>query len=90
MWGSEIERERRNRIRLSVYAYAYEYKNHSIVDDGTYDQLSREINPSLKTGKKRLDKFFATEYSPDTGMWIRKHPELKKVEYVYEKYYKSS
>ena len=44
MWGSEVERERRARIKLSVYAYAYEFENDSLVDDGTFDELSRKIN----------------------------------------------
>ena len=74
-----IETERRHRIRLSVFAYAYEYENVSLISDGEYDTLSRMVNPKIKTGHKKLDKFFATEFEPDTGMWIRKHPELDKV-----------
>ena len=24
-----------------------------------------------------MDKFFRTQFQPDTGMWIRTHPEIK-------------
>ena len=84
-----VATERRNRIRLSVFAYAYEFKSESLISDGEYDTLSRMINPKIKTGHKKLDKFFATEFEPDTGMWIRKHPELKKLEalfFLYKKF----
>ena len=74
-----IATERRHRIRLSVFAYAYEFENESLISDGEYDTLSRLIDPKLKTGHKKLDKFFATKFEPDTGMWIREHPELDKV-----------
>ena len=37
-----------------------------------------------------MDKFFRTQFQPDTGMWIRTHPEIKKLEYLYKKYYKTS
>jgi hypothetical protein len=30
----------------------------------------------MKTGHAKLDRFFATEFSPSTGQWIYKHPEL--------------
>ncbi len=78
-----IETERRHRIRLSVFAYAYEFESTSLISDGEYDTLSRMVNPEIKTGHKKLDKFFATEFEPDTGMWIRKHPELDKVRALY-------
>ena len=76
---SIVEVQRRHRIRLSVFAYAYEFENESLISDGEYDRLSQMIDSSIKTGHKKLDKFFATEFESDTGMWIRKHPELEKV-----------
>jgi hypothetical protein len=85
-WGSEVEKERKRRISISLYAYAYEYENDSLVDDATFDELSRQINPNMKTGHDVLDKFFAEEFEPDTGMWIRKHPDLHGVKFLYEAY----
>ena len=83
-----INQEIRNRIRLSIAAYAYEFMNDSIMSDHEYDALSRDINPKEKTGNKMMDKFFENNFKPDTGMWIRIHPEIKKLDYLYKKYYK--
>tara|TARA_B100001287_G_C22216425_1_gene314862 strand:+ start:105 stop:365 length:261 start_codon:yes stop_codon:yes gene_type:complete len=85
-----INQEIRNRIRLSVAAYAYEFVGDSIMSDQEYDELSLKINPKEKTGNDMMDKFFRTQFQPDTGMWIRTHPEIKKLEYLYKKYYKTS
>lgn len=85
-----INQEIRNRIKLSVAAYAYEFKGDSIMSDHEYDELSRKINPNEKTGNDMMDEFFKTQFQPDTGMWIRWHPEIKKLDYLYNKYYKSS
>jgi len=99
-WGSPIEIERRNRIRLTIAAYAYEFESTSIMSDGDYDKLSLQINPSLSTIEnsirdeeqikryKSLDRFFQKEFSPDTGQWIHKHPELDRVAWYYNKHYK--
>lgn len=100
VWGSVIEIERRNRIRLAVAAYAYEFCGDSIMSDGDFDKLALKINPSLPTVEnymwdkvqvaryKRLDEFFRNEFSPDTGQWIHKHPELAKVAEYYFKIFK--
>ena len=85
-----INQEIRNRIKLSVAAYAYEFEGDSIMTDHEYDELSLKINPSEKTGNDVMDKFFKTQFQPDTGMWIRSHPEIKKLEYLYKKYYKNA
>ena len=85
-----INQEIRNRIKLSVAAYAYEFKGDSIMTDHEYDELSLKINPNEKTGNDMMDKFFKTQFQPDTGMWIRSHPEIKKLEYLYKKYYKNA
>jgi hypothetical protein len=37
----------------------------------------------MSTGNKALDRFFKREFEPDTGMWIRKHPELNKLEAMF-------
>ena len=83
-----INQEIRNRIKLSVAAYAYEFKGDSIMTDHEYDELSRKINPKEKTGNDMMDKFFRTQFQPDTGMWIRVHPELGKLDYIYSTYFK--
>ena len=85
-----INQEIRNRIKLSVAAYAYEFLNDSIMSDHDFDQLSLQINPQEETGNKKMDNFFKKHFKPDTGMWIRSHPEIKKLEYLYEKYYKGA
>ena len=87
-WGTKIEQERRNRISLSLAAYSYEFCSHSIMSDGEYDELSRLIDKGVKTGHKKLDNFFSTQFEPDTGMWIHKHPELNKIKVLYDKLYK--
>lgn len=97
---SDIEIERANRIRLSLAAYAYEYESDSIMLDNEFDDLAKKIRPKMSTLEpyhrrtseinriKRLDKFFREEFSTDTGMWIRQHPEITilKKKYHYLKY----
>ena len=84
-----METERRHRIRLSVAAYAYEFENTSIMPDADFDDLAKLIDPQVSTGHAVMDQFFLTEFQPDTGQWIHKHPELDKVKQLYHKVYKS-
>ena len=86
MYSKEIK----NRIKLSVAAYAYEFLGDSIMTDHQYDELSLEINPNEKTGNEKMDNFFKTQFEPCTGMWIRNHPEIKRLDYLYKKYYKTT
>lgn len=79
-----VETERRNRIRLAVFAYAYEYRDVSLISDHEYDAMSRRIDPSIDTGDLEMDGFFLTEFHPDTGVWIRSHPQLKGIQRIYE------
>jgi len=79
-----LEAERRNRIRLSVAAYAYEYHDDSIMSDSAFDSLSLLIDTSVSTGNTKLDNFFKKHFEPDTGLWVRKHPELSGLERVYQ------
>jgi hypothetical protein len=85
----EVNQEIRNRIRLSVAAYAYEYDNNSIMSDAEFDELSKKINPNEATGYVKLDEFFQKEFHPDTGMWIRNHPDINGIKRIYEDFYKS-
>lgn len=72
--------QRRLRIRLSVYAFSYEVKDISLIDDHEYDRLSYLVDTSIDTDNPLLDEFFRKEFSPYTGSWVRKHPELDKLE----------
>ena len=85
-----INQEIKNRIRLSVAAYAYEYKDDPIMSDTEFDELAKKIDVSEKTGNRKLDNFFKKHFAPDTGMWIHKHPERSKLEYIYENYFKKN
>lgn len=82
-----INEEIKNRIRISVAAYAYEYKDDPVMSDAEFDSLSQKINPNEKTGNRKLDNFFKKHFQPDTGMWIRHHPEKNKLDYIYRNYY---
>lgn len=76
------------RIKLSVAAYAYEYLDESIMSDSEFDMMCRQVNLKVDTGNKVCDKFFKKHFDPSTGQWIRKHPEIKKIASLYERYYK--
>lgn len=80
---STIEKERRNRIMVSVYAYAYEYQNTSLISDHEFDRMCFSIDTKIKTGNSKLDNFFMKEFTPSTGMWIRKHPDLAGISRIY-------
>lgn len=83
-----LELEVWRRIKLSIAAYSYEFWDDSIISDAEFDQMSREVNPSVKTGNKKMDKFFKEEFDPSTGSWIHRHPELNKIQRLYETYYR--
>lgn len=82
-WGTDEEVERRNRVRLSVWAYAYELQNDTLASDEAFDKLALLIRPEVSTGNKKLDRFFRTHFDPSTGMWVRKHPDLKGLHRTY-------
>ena len=81
-------KETRNRIKLSIAAYAYEFKNNPIMSDAEFDELALKIDKSVSTTNPRMDEFFATHFQPDTGMWIHQHPELDRLDNLYERYYR--
>ena len=60
------------------------------MSDHEFDELSLKINPKEKTGNDLMDKFFKNHFEPHTGMWIRTHPEINKLDYLYKTYYKKS
>lgn len=86
-WGDPIEREVHRRITIAVAAYAYEIKSTPILSDYSFDKLAQSINPRMGTCHPLLDEFFASKFSPMTGMWIHEHPELPKVAATYRRYY---
>jgi hypothetical protein len=90
MWGSPEETERRNRIKLAVAAYAYEFDNTSIMSDADFDELAKQIDPQVSTGHAVIDQFFRTQFQPDTGQWIHRHPELERVKQLYLRVYKNA
>lgn len=92
MWGNEVEVERRKRIKAAVAAYAYEHKSDSIMSDHAFDDLCKEIDPSIKTGDKVMDKFFRDHFQAHTGQWIWKYPKsrLGGLYNLYEKFYKKT
>lgn len=86
-WGTTNEREIRRRIVLSVATYAYEIADRPIMPDLMWDHMAQSIDPSMGTGHPLIDEFFATHFSPMTGMWIHHHPELSKVKNIFDQYY---
>ena len=81
-------REIRRRIRAAVAAYAYEFENDPIMSDAEFDALCAEIDPDVLTGNHQLDLFFLIEFEPDTGQWVHKHPELRKLKHIYDTHWK--
>lgn len=82
----DIELERRRRIRLTLAAYAYEFENDSIISDAEFDQMCKQVDLTVETG--RLDQWWRDNFHPDTGQWIHDHPELDKVRQVYHRVFK--
>lgn len=78
-----VNPEIRNRIRVSVAAFAYEIENDPIMSDAEFDKLAGQINPDVSTGNDDLDHFFWTFFAPDTGMWVRNHPEIDGLRRIY-------
>lgn len=87
IWGSPIEREVRRRILVSVAAFGYEFRNKSVMLDSHWDEMAQQINPRLGTCHPLIDEFFASKFSPMTGMWIHEHPELDRIGALFDKYY---
>ena len=87
LYSETIDRETRNRIKLAIYAYAYEFMNDSVVSDGEFDEMARNIDLSINTRRPDMDAWFRKEFEPDTGQWVHKHPQLNKIAELYKRYY---
>ncbi len=83
-WGTILELVVRARIQISVAAYAYELRNDPIMSDQIFDWLAVRVSRRLGTCHPIMDEFFATQFSPMTGMWIHNHPELDGIERIYD------
>ncbi len=83
VYTKEACEQRRLRIRASFAAYTYEFKAESVMSDAEFDEICKKIDPSITTGNPVMDNFFKTEFNPDTGMWIRDHPQLDRLEAIY-------
>lgn len=84
---SIVEKETHKRIKLAVAAYAYEFMNTEIMSDGEFDNLAKSVNLSVSTNRPDLDNWFRREFKPHTGLWIHKHPELKRIGEIYDSRY---
>lgn len=83
IYTPEASFQRQLRIRLALAAYAYEFESDAILSDADFDAMSKMVDLNVDTGAPDLDFFFSEEFSPDTGQWIHKHPELDKVGRLY-------
>lgn len=82
---SPAEIEKQKRICVALWAWAYEKHSTSIVSDARFDETCLSIDTKCKTGNRRLDAFFESEFHPDTGQWVHKHPEKDKLEALYQR-----
>lgn len=90
-WGSSKERETRLRILLTLAAYAYEFEpDYVFCSDADYDYGCKMVDCRIETDRPDLDLFFRNEFHADTGQWIRKHPELDKVDAALWRYLKAN
>lgn len=78
-YSDRVSEETRRRIRVSVAAYAYEILGESIMSDGEFDDLCKQIDLSIATRRPDLDEWFRTNFEPHTGMWIHTHPEKSRL-----------
>lgn len=77
-WCKETQR----RCCVAVWAWSYEVYNHSIVDDATFDRVCKEIDLSISTGNKKMDKWFKENFQPHTGQWVHNHPNKKRLDEI--------
>tara|TARA_B110000483_G_C18006265_1_gene469292 strand:- start:90 stop:359 length:270 start_codon:yes stop_codon:yes gene_type:complete len=83
-----ISEEIKRRIKISVAAYAYEIMNDSIMSDAEFDEECQKVDVTITTGNIFMDQWFVKEFDASTGQWIHNHPQLKRLDELYKKYYK--
>lgn len=81
-WGSVVEVERRRRILLSVAAYSYEVLNEPLMSDADFDAECLRVDLSVATGNAEMDSWFRKHFEPCTGMWVRLHPNLARLDQI--------
>ena len=88
---TEVEycKETHRRIRLSVAAYAYEFESDPIMSDGDFDEMCSKVDLSVNTSRPDMDKWFRENFDKSTGQGIHTHPELNRIQQLYEKHYRS-
>jgi len=87
MSSAQKQGVKRDRIRIALFAYAYEIAIDPLIVDGEYDELAKRVakNLHVETGNGELDFWFHENFEAHTGMWVHLHPELDKLEKLYEK-----
>jgi hypothetical protein len=58
------------------------------MSDHEFDDLCKKVDPTVKTGNRKMDNWFKKNFDPSTGQWIHNHPDQNKLRHLYEKYYK--
>lgn len=78
---------KRDRIRVALFAYAYEVRNDPLIPDHEFDALAAKVEKELdkQTDRGALDFWFHDCFVSFTGQWIHEHPELDKIERLYER-----
>jgi len=79
-----VEIERKRRINLALWAFAYEMKSTSLVSDAKFDSEAKLVDLSISTDNSVMDTFFKTHFQNFTGQWIHKHPQLDRIEKIYD------
>lgn len=85
----ETSKEIWRRSMVALAAYTYEIGEVEIMSDETFDRLCSEIDLSITTNRPDLDKWFKKHFSPNTGQWIHKHPDLPRIRnmfYIMKRY----
>lgn len=79
---ASLATEKERRCKVAVWAYAYELENVSLVDDATFDLTCRAIDTAVATDRPDLDVWFKSTFDPSTGLWVHKHPELRRLKTI--------
>ena len=74
-------------VKVAESTMRSEIANAPLFSDNTWDSMAQLINPRMGTYHPLLDEFFATQFSPMTGMWIHDHPELEAIKRTHDRYY---
>jgi hypothetical protein len=76
-------------VRSKMNKISEEIKRRIKVSDEQFDLECKKIDVTITTGNDIMDKWFKQEFDPCTGQWIHKHPQLKRLDALYQQYYRS-